>query len=66
MALAQNEAAMLRFSSLSPDDRRALIRQAQSVESKQEMQELVESLADVWADAGRAGEPPASTPPAQI
>lgn len=44
MALAQNEAAMHRFEALSDAEKRAVLRQAHGVNSKREMQQLVDSL----------------------
>ncbi len=44
MALAQNEAAMKQFESLSEADKRAVIQRTHSVTSKQEMRQLVASL----------------------
>ena len=41
MALAQNEAAMLRFTSMTEAEKQALIAQCHQVKSKQEMQQLV-------------------------
>lgn len=44
MALAQNEAAMHRFESLSPEEKAAVIEKTHSVGSKREMRNLVNSL----------------------
>lgn len=44
MALAQNEAAMQRFEALSETEKQAVIQRTHSVRSKQEMQQLVDSL----------------------
>lgn len=44
MALAQNEAAMQRFESLSQAEKQAVIQRTHSIHSKQEMQQLVDSL----------------------
>ncbi len=45
MALAQNEAAMHRFESLSETEKQAVLRQVHNVRSKAEMRQLVFSLA---------------------
>lgn len=44
MALAQNEAAMKRFEALSEDEKQAVIQRTHSVNSKQEMRQLVTEL----------------------
>ncbi len=44
MALAQNEAAMHTFESLSDTGKQAVLQRARSVRSKTEMQQLVASL----------------------
>ena len=44
MALAQNEAAMKRFEALSDAEKQAFLGQTDAVQSKQEMQMLVDSL----------------------
>ncbi len=44
MALAQNEAAMHRFESLSETKKQAVLRQVHNVRSKAEMRQLVSSL----------------------
>ena len=44
MALAQNEAAMKRFEALSDAEKQACLGQTDAVQSKQEMQMLVDSL----------------------
>lgn len=44
MALAQNEAAMQAFESLSEAEKRNIIEQTHSVSSKKEMRQLVASL----------------------
>lgn len=44
MALAQNEAAMQTFESLSETGKRAVLQRARGVQSKAEMQQLVASL----------------------
>ena len=45
MALAANEQAMQKFSSLSKEKREELIRQTKSVSSRKEMRSLVDSIA---------------------
>lgn len=49
MALAQNEAAMHQFESMSEAEKAALLQRTHSVRSKAEMQQLVASLADISA-----------------
>ncbi len=44
MALAQNEAAMKRFESLSEPEKQAVLARTHSVTSKRQMQQLVDSL----------------------
>ena len=44
MALAQNEAAMKRFESLSETEKQAVLAKTHSVHSKQEMRQLVDGL----------------------
>ncbi len=44
MALAQNEQAMAKFESLSDQEKEAVVQRTHSVTSKQEMNELVNSL----------------------
>ena len=44
MALAQNEAAMKRFESLSEPEKHAVLARTHSVTSKRQMQQLVDSL----------------------
>ena len=44
MALAQNEAAMKRFESLSEPEKQAFVQKTHSVASKAEMKALVSSL----------------------
>lgn len=44
MALAQNEAAMKQFESLSEAQKQAVIQRTHSVSSKQEMRQLVADL----------------------
>lgn len=46
MALAQNEAAMKQFESLSETEKQAVLERTHSVRSKREMQMLVASLCD--------------------
>ncbi len=44
MALTQDQASMKYFSSLSPDEQRAIIDQTHSINSKGEMQSFVRAL----------------------
>jgi len=44
MALAQNEAAMHRFESLTETEKQAVLRQVHNVHSKAEMRQLVSGL----------------------
>lgn len=44
MALAQNEAAMKRFESMTEPEKQALIQRTHQVKSKREMQQLVNRL----------------------
>ena len=46
MALAQNEAAMKRFESMTEPEKQALIARCRQVKSKREMQQLVNQLTD--------------------
>ena len=46
MALAQNEAAMKRFESMTELEKQALIARCSQVKSKREMQQLVNRLTD--------------------
>lgn len=46
MALAQNEAAMKRFESMTEAEKQALIQRTHQVRSKREMQQLVNQLTD--------------------
>ena len=46
MALAQNEAAMKRFESMTEPEKQALIARCRQVKSKREMQQLVKQLTD--------------------
>lgn len=45
MALAQNEAAMLRYAQLSEPQKREILNKAHNVRSEKEMYDLVASLA---------------------
>lgn len=44
MALAQNDKAMERFTSLSPEERRKIIDHTHDIHSKQEMRQYVDNL----------------------
>lgn len=44
MALAQNEAAMKRFEALSEQEKQAVLQRTHSVQPKQQMRQLVDSL----------------------
>lgn len=44
MALAQNEAAMKKFESMTESEKQAILQQTHSVKSKREMHQLVSSL----------------------
>lgn len=44
MALAQNEAAMLRYAHLSEQEKQSILNQAHNVHSEREMHDLVASL----------------------
>lgn len=46
MALAQNEAALKKFESMSEEEKKEFAAKTRSVESKAEMRALVNSLAD--------------------
>ena len=46
MALAQNEAAMQRFTTMTEAEKQALIARCHQVKSKREMQQLVNQLTD--------------------
>ena len=46
MALAQNEAVMKRFESMTEPEKQALIARCLQVKSKREMQQLVNQLTD--------------------
>ena len=45
MALAMTEPAMKKFESLSPAEKESIVHQTHSVKSRQEMQQLVMSIA---------------------
>ena len=45
MALAMNESAMKNFESLSPAAKESIVQQTHDVKSRQEMQQLVASIA---------------------
>lgn len=51
MALAQNEAAMKQFESLSDSEKQAILQQAHNVNSKREMQQLVAGIVSGGAQA---------------
>lgn len=51
MALAQNEAAMKQFESLSDSEKQAVLQQARGVNSKREMQQLVAGIVNGGAQA---------------
>lgn len=44
MALAQNEAAMKKFESMTESEKQAILQQTHNVRSKREMQQLIASL----------------------
>lgn len=44
MALAQNEAAARQFESMNEEEKRAVLRQARDVRSKEEMERIVSGL----------------------
>lgn len=44
MALAQNEAAMKKFESMTDSEKQAILQQTHNVRSKREMQQLIASL----------------------
>lgn len=44
MALAQNEAAMKKFESMTESEKQAILQQTHNIKSKREMQQLVASL----------------------
>ena len=45
MALAMNEPAMRKFESLSPAEKESIVQQTHGVKSRQEMQQIVTSIA---------------------
>lgn len=51
MALAQNEAAMQQFESLSDSEKQAVLQQARGVNSEREMQQLVAGIVSGGAQA---------------
>lgn len=51
MALAQNEAAMQQFESMTDSEKQALLQQARGVNSKREMQHLVAGIVSGGAQA---------------
>lgn len=51
MALAQNEAAMQQFESMTDSEKQALLQQARGVNSKREMQQLVAGIVSGGAQA---------------
>lgn len=51
MALAQNEAAMRQFESMTDSEKLAVLQQARSVNSKREMQQLVAGIVSGGAQA---------------
>ena len=51
MALAQNEAAMRQFESMTDSEKLAVLQQARSVNSKREMQQLVAGIVGGGAQA---------------
>lgn len=46
MNLAQNETALKRFESMSKSEKESIIKKTQTVSSRQEMRNLVDSLSD--------------------
>lgn len=46
MALAQNTRALNRFASLTPEQRQKMINQTHTIESKEEMAQYVQQIAD--------------------
>lgn len=58
MALAQNEAAMKRFESLSETEKQAVLAKTHSVRSKQEMRQLVDGLCTSGDTQVRPGSSP--------
>lgn len=55
MALAQNEAAMKKFTSLTEAEKKSVLQQAHHVNSKREMRQLVSSIAERGAYLERNG-----------
>lgn len=55
MALAQNEAAMKKFESLTEAEKQSVLEQAHHVHSKHEMQQLVSGIAEHGISAGIDG-----------
>lgn len=55
MALAQNEAAMKKFESLTETEKQSVLDQAHQVNSKREMQQLVSGIAEHGAYHGSNG-----------
>ena len=51
MALAQNEAAMQQFESMTDSEKQAVLQQARGVNSKREMQRLVAGIVGGGAQA---------------
>ena len=51
MALAQNEAAMQQFESMTDSEKQTILQQAHSVNSKREMQQLVAGIVSGGAQA---------------
>lgn len=51
MALAQNEAAMQQFESMTDSEKQTILQQAHSVNSKREMQHLVAGIVSGGAQA---------------
>ena len=51
MALAQNEAAMQQFESMTDSEKQAVLQQAHNVNSKREMQQLVAGIVSGGAQA---------------
>ena len=61
MALAQNEAAMKRFESLSETEKQAVLAKTHSVRSKQEMRQLVDGLCSPGSTQARSGSSPSGS-----
>lgn len=49
MALAQNPRAMEHFSAMTAGERQTVLSAARAAESRREMQECVDRLADYWS-----------------